>query len=312
MRLFLINAFVMLLCLSCEDIIEDDISADTVKITHPTDNYNSKNPTITFLWEDIKGADFFQIQVVKGKFDSIVRFVLDSNLSGNRFEYTFDPGQYQWRLRAKNSVSATSFISRSFTVDSTNNLSNVTLILISPLAGLSSSTSKTFAWNPIFSATEYIIQIKEDSWSSGQIVFTDTLTASSIQINNILGSKKYAWGVKAINLESETLYSIATFEIDTIKPLPPKLIDPENQTTTPLIGPTVNFKWSAGEDENVFKDSIYVYSNPSLTNIVSSEEVIGESFTDSLVSGTYYWRVKSIDKVGNQGHFSEDWTFRIL
>ena len=298
--------------ISCDDIIEKDISNKTIQINSPADGLQSEKSSITFWWEDDTDFDAYQIQIVEGRFDSVVNFIMDSNFVFNRFTYAFNPGSYQWRIRGFNGVSSTNFFTRSFKVDSTSNLAQTSVNIISPKGGTVFNTNKlTFRWDPVFSADNYIIEVVEYNWQTGNVFYRDTISNTSIVLEDTLQSIVYAWGIKAVNANSETQFSVENFEIDREAPSVPILNSPSNQTNVGLQGPLVNFRWTSGNDSNFSHDSIYIYSNPSLTLIESSAEVINGMHTDSLASGTYYWRVKSIDHLGNKSNFSTEWTFRV-
>jgi hypothetical protein len=85
-------------------------------ITAPVDNLVTTATTNTFAWEPVDGADKYQIQIVSPKFDSVVMFAVDSSFIKTTFTYTLTPGKYQWRVRASNASTQTSYFTRSFTI----------------------------------------------------------------------------------------------------------------------------------------------------------------------------------------------------
>src|SRR6185369_6148207 len=86
--------------LSCDDFIEKDISKKNVMILSPPDGYVTNSLTQTFWWQEIDGAEQYNLQVVRPNFSSVQQLVLDTTTSGNKFNYSFLPGIYQWRIRA--------------------------------------------------------------------------------------------------------------------------------------------------------------------------------------------------------------------
>ena len=296
--------------LACKDVFETDIADKSIFISNPADNLVTTNSTITFLWDHIEDAESYEIQVVAGRFDSLISFVLDSNVIGNQFVYTFNPGIYEWRLRAYNSVSSTAYYTRSFQVDSTNDLSQTAVILQAPSTGIIGGNSQIFRWNEVFSATQYLLEVRKDDWDTGEVAYADTLSSNSIVLTDTLVSDTYAWGVKAINATSTSDFNTSSFELDNTNPELPQLNSPSNQTNIAVNNPfTLN--WTSGTDDNFKHDVVVIYSNSQLTTIASQAEVTDGTFTDSLAVGTYYWQVKTVDVVDNESAFTNEWTFRV-
>lgn len=300
--------FIIALLFGCDDIIEPDISNKEIEIISPQDMLKSTNSTLNFLWNTVDGSLEYQLEVVKGRFDSIVKYELDTFISQNKFTYTFDPGKYEWSLRAFNGSSSTSFKVRAFEIDSSNNLFGSSVILKFPLGGIYSDSILTFSWNKVFSANQYVIQIEESQ--NGNLLVIDTAESNSYSIKIAFDSKNYNWKVKAINSQSESNFSLSHFEIDLLAPDIPTLNSPANQTTT-FIGPRVNFIWQNGVDKNWSYDSLYLYKD-LITSNPFKYKISANTFTsDTLQTGNYFWRVKSFDVVDNSSSFSETRSFKI-
>jgi hypothetical protein len=101
---------------SCEELTEVDLSNIPIRIIAPIDSLKTTILSNTFAWENVTGAIKYQIQIVSPKFDSVTRFVVDSSVSKSPFTYSLSPGRYQWRIRAINTGTQTSYFLRNFLI----------------------------------------------------------------------------------------------------------------------------------------------------------------------------------------------------
>ncbi len=298
---------------SCDDVIEEDISKKGVSIISPPDQFNPGNTTVNFFWDYLKGAEEYQLEVVKGRFDSVISFVLDTFVVSNQYTYNFNPGKYEWSLRALNSISSTPYIVRSFTIDSSSNISQSIVLLKFPLTpdkNIYADSSLTLLWDEIFSATHYIVSVSDRSTEN--VVFLDTTNTTSISTGKILTTKEYNWKVRALNAQSQTVFTESNFEIDLNSPSAPTLRSPSDQDVIAL-GATVNLDWDSGVDAegNWAYDSLYLYPG-SLNNAPIRHILTVSNYSDStLAAGSYFWRVISFDKSENGGVLSTDREFTI-
>lgn len=295
---------------ACDDVIEKDISKKGVNVLSPPDQFKSGNTTVNFFWDYLEGADEYQLEVVRGRFDSVVSFVVDTFIQSNQFTYNFNPGNYEWSIRALNSVSATNYIVRSFSIDSTSDLSVSSVILKFPAKGVVyKDSSLTLRWDNVFSATSYVAQVINTA--NGNIVFQDTTSSNTISTGKVLVSSNYEWRIKAMNSESATAFAESNFKIDQLGPAAPTLQTPTDGLT-PAIGPKITFTWQSGVDANGnwAYDSLYLYKG-SLSAAPIRFRISSQTYTDStsFTAGTYFWRVKSFDIVNNASPFSANRSF---
>src|SRR5580692_12447235 len=87
---------------SCDPIIEPSISKSNVILEAPSDQYQSTSYTINFWWDQVDNALSYHLQVVTPTFSSPGSLVLDTIVKKNTFSFTFNPGNYQWRVMAEN------------------------------------------------------------------------------------------------------------------------------------------------------------------------------------------------------------------
>jgi len=303
---FLLVLFAFLIA-SCEDIIEEDIKNRQIVVVHPPNNFQTTNQTILFWWNEVDGADNYQISVAEGGFASLRRLVVDSTVSGTQFIFTFRPGIYEWRIRAINSVSSSDYFHRTFQVDTTSDLNGVVPILAAPLDGTISSDSMfTFRWNEIFGVDNYLFEIRSPDVLGATLVM-DTIAGNlNSHIKSSLPEGNHVWGIKALNKTSSSQTTWFGIELDHTKPKKPSL----GSSNLSQNGDSITLNWTSGVDKNFDFDSLYIYSDAAETNIVTSELVRGNTFVDTtLGSGTFYWQVKTIDKAGNIGDFVDSKSF---
>ena len=89
----------------------------------------------------------------------------------------------------------------------------------------------------------------------------------------------------------------------------PMLSSPQDEIE--LTSGDVTFEWTRELLEgSVEFDSIYVYRDMTLTDLVIKEESTSP-FATTLTNDTYYWLVKSFDEAGNEGVSSSTFSFTV-
>lgn len=291
---------------SCKDIVEENIENKTVNILAPANGITSPDMTITFWWDEVEGATTYRLQVVKPAFASIQSLIVDSTLSKNKFTHTFQPGAYEWRIRAENGSSYTKYVIFSFSVDSSLNLSNQTVQLLSPANNTVSNVSKQdFKWQSIPIADDYRFEIVD---AQGNVVFSNGSITSNTITYTFSSGGQYVWRVRAQNASSVSPYSLFNLTIDADAPDAPKLISPANGDTASA---PVELKWQ--RDASVSADSVIIASDSLFKSPVVKELTASATytFTTGTSGSTYFWKVKSRDPAANWGAFSSFWKFKV-
>jgi len=291
---------------SCKpDIIEINLNKEQVVILAPLNGYKTTILTHTFWWEEVKGASEYNLQIVSTSFSNIQALILDSNTNTNKYTYTLNPGIYEWRVRAMNGSSTTGFTTYSLSIDSTSDLSQQTTELDSPSnIYITNNTTNTFMWKTLYNAEDYNFQIANPSFN-GNYTLILSVSLSADTITYTLNEGIYEWRVRAQNANSNSPYTTRSITIDITSPATPVL-------TEPISGDTISsfpfdFKWS--RDASGFasvSDSLYLYPD----SLVSAATFTGYfsdstySYTNTLLSGDYFWRVRSYDAAGNKSNYS--------
>jgi hypothetical protein len=233
------------------------------------------------------------------------------------------PGSYQWRIKAINAGYSTTFQTFSFKVDSSNILTNMVVIPISPLSGnIFGTKTVNFSWNGLPAATNYSIEIK----MNGTVINYSTTSSTNYQFAfPITSAANYtcSWRVKAINAMSISQFNNPqTFTIDL---LAPAVSTPSLPTNGSLVRDTVDLVWKRISSSDTKYDSIFIYSDASFLNlqlrsVLSTNKVkINQLNTSNpLPAGTssttpiqYWWRLRSVDSLGNASGYSNAYTFQL-
>lgn len=295
---------------SCGEFQETQIDQDTIEILVPRDSLRSEISTQLFRWYELEGALEYEFQLVHPSFTAIDRLIVDSVIQGNKFTLSLQPGEYEWRIRGWNNSSSTPFVTRKLFIDTTTDLTNQEIILLTPLAADTSRLlSKSFSWEPLYNADQYTIEVYKDGLNGVKEV-EQTLSQSNLNFTfNQEGG--YYWRVKASNTTSESNYFERGFFIDTTSPAAPSLTRPLNNQLIQNI--PIQLEWNRANTQGAsVYDSLFIASDSSFLTPLWRESLSQTTFQiDTLSSGQYFWKVKSIDKAGNQGEFSSIFSFQL-
>ena len=282
----------------CEEFIEINLSGKQITILSPADNTETSTFSQTFWWEEVEGAGNYQLQIVKPNFSAIQQLIVDTTVSTTQFTYTLQPGTYQWRIRAKNGSSQTSYFTYNLTIDSSLDLSGQPVVLISPTDNyFTNSFANSFNWQTLPSADSYILQIL-----SGTTVI-NTQTSTALVSNYIFAAEGvYQWRVFAQNTTSNSSYYTRTITIDTAKPDLPVPSYPLNDTIT---DDPIPFAWNSVETGITYQ---ILVSTDSTFGSITKDTITSDNFYNfysSSIGIYYYWKVRSIDNASNYSQYCD-------
>ncbi|MCD6216047.1 MAG: hypothetical protein J7J92_03165, partial [Candidatus Aenigmarchaeota archaeon] len=112
-----------------------------------------------------------------------------------------------------------------------------------------------------------------------------------------------AYAVDAAGNKNNT--ETRTITVDTTGPNAPTGLSPANDTYT--NNASITFSWTAPSDVGCSSVSEYnwsLYSDASCSVLNETNLTSNTNITKSLSSGTYYWRVRATDALGNAGQWS--------
>jgi hypothetical protein len=292
---YFLSVSLLLTLISCEEIVlEKDISGDHVTLVAPYNEAQLNATGISFSWDALENASSYRLQVAKPNFTNPIQIVVDTLVSSTTFASQFAVGNYEWRVKGVNGGYETPYTNRNFTILSNDDFESNTVVLQSPVNSFVTNTNQqSLSWQPVLGATSYDIQVFD---SANTVISEESLTTTNWSFT--FGEGSFQWRVRASNGSQQTLYSTRSLFVDTVNPNTPTLILPESASILPAGD--VSFSWSrtpiSGTAES---DSIYAYTNSSLT-LLKFKAVAGTSpHIENLDEGTYYWFMKSFDDAGN-------------
>ncbi|PKB18322.1 hypothetical protein [Flavobacterium sp. 5] len=303
-----------ILAYSCDDILEEDISNDTIQAISPTNDAIIESNVVNFKWNSIKGADKYRIQV----FESNQVLLLDSLTNKTNLTLPLKAGSYIWRVRGENYAYQSIYsFPLNFSTNIPNDLTNQQVILSSPENDkFLNFTNVSLNWETLDNATSYSIKIINTA-TTQEIYTKADLTDTSITLNiaNLVDGT-YEWRLKAKNANSETKqYSVRKFNIDTTAPNQPKNTLPADNSTQPANS-SITYTWNIATDTGNAKSTIsYVIefaSDIDFNSIIQTQNSNSTTLQQTFsATGTYYWRVRAIDGAGNIGTNSTGFKFTV-
>jgi len=114
------NVYLLIIFLgliSCEVILVEDISNESILLLAPSVNSEVPSGNISFSWQLVNEADSYNIQIASPNFENASQILLDSITSSISANKNLEVGEYQWRVKAINSEYETPFSTVSFTVN---------------------------------------------------------------------------------------------------------------------------------------------------------------------------------------------------
>ncbi|MBT1705599.1 hypothetical protein [Chryseosolibacter indicus] len=111
--IILISAIVLV---SCEDIIVEDISSDTVLLRAPADNIVTNTKKHLLWWDELPGVSQYKLIVVSPDYESPSIMLLDTLVTDNTFEVELNAGKYQWCVSGQNTGYKTSYNCRTMEI----------------------------------------------------------------------------------------------------------------------------------------------------------------------------------------------------
>jgi len=197
---------IMPLVFTCDDILEEDISDDSIQTISPNEDDMIVGNNVQFLWQSLDGADDYRVQVY-GENQIIM---VDSLVPSNEFTYSLNTGNYQWRVRGENFAYETEYtFPVNFSVEETDDLTGLNVILATPSDNLyTNDTNFTLTWNSIANADSYTLELIKVNNGDTTIFQDSGITSTSINLEPSLfaDDAEYTWRVKATNNTSETIF----------------------------------------------------------------------------------------------------------
>jgi hypothetical protein len=311
-KLVMIYAFLFCIAfIGCRKVFDIDISQGNIQLLSPENNLNTPIQSLTFSWTLIPEAHSYQLQIGKPSFDSLVQLIEDTLIKDEYITISLSPGTYEWRIRGINNSYQTPFSTRKLTIDTSSNLKFYIPKLNEPVNTCISAQNRAFHWEAISPAQLYQIKIIKgrDFENIENMLMDKTVDTNYFELSNDFELGIYSWRVFAFNSKSKTDWSTTEFEVTSINPTEPILNLPIDNTTIPVGN--VEFLWSQkyNGDHCQESDELEVAHDANFTQILFKVLANQSMYTDSLQTGTFYWRVKRKSPLGeirasNTRHFN--------
>lgn len=308
---YVLGLLMLLPMAACHKWQEPQIDEEVVEVFIPRDSLVTDIATQLFYWYDVEWALKYELQIVTPTFASIDRLMLDTNISGTKYEFTLPPGEYEWSVRAYNGSSSTDYTVHRLYIDSTLDLTNQSLVLMKPVDRDTSNTGLYhFQWQGLYNADYYRFELYQPS-VSGQLITSKEVQTDTVKYApQIEGA--FEWRVKAVNSSSQSTYFNREFYRDATPPGAPSLSSPTNGEY--ISSGTVDFSWISNRGGgSSITDSVFLSTDSTFSTIPYAKFLgdKGQLQLDTLSSGSYYWRVRSYDKAGNIGNWSNGRNFSL-
>lgn len=305
----------VILVYACSEIFLTDISKEEVILLSPPDSAEYKDDyNILFWWEPVTDATGYNLAVVTPNFNSIMKKVLDTNITQTEFKYLLYPADFEWSVMAYNEEFSTQYFIRGFKIDTAERPQKVVMINIGDTVLITRSDTLTFNWKSDELAEEYAVEIFKGS----QEIFDSHIKELSITFPDVnenapwLDDGRYTFLIKAVSEDNQYSEEYTTFEIlvDRTNPSKPIPKNPRNNDTV-IIADEPNIEWITNQDQgSTIYDSLYVYYDSTNTNPELYR--VNDGIFPIYNEGVYYWKVKSIDLAGNKSEFSDIWKFTAI
>ncbi|MBT1710554.1 hypothetical protein KK062_20080 [Fulvivirgaceae bacterium PWU5] len=220
MNKYLVSLLLFVLTLAvtcCDDILETDLSDDTVTLRLPADGVTQTDSVaVLFWWEELEGASTYELQVVSPDNTNPQSLLIDTLVTKPQFSMTLPAGQYQWCVRGVNSGYKTEFVCRTITITETDPIPPKEIVVLQYPANnvtLKGTQKINFTWSPLVDASEYNLLIVFPNRQSQQLLKLDSaLTGTKVLWELTPG--EYEWCVKATHEGGETDYVCRTLTIE--------------------------------------------------------------------------------------------------
>ncbi len=309
---FLAVVLVAVLLAGCSEFIEPSIEDSKMVLLAPANGTETKDYAQTFWWEPVEDALSYRLQVVTPSFDHTAKLILDTLVFGNRFNYTLDPGDYEWRVRGENGSSATVYASAAFSIYP-GSVTTQQVQLQSPANNtLTNQPNALFAWLRLYGADKYRLEIDTNGFADESKLFMDQTTVNLNYAVTFTREKTYQWRVKALNDTAESKWSVVQNVL--YDATPPPVVGLNTPLNNASVSKPVTLSWSASATAK--KYLLYVYKSDSTSayngTFPLSTTSLSYAFNLGVSGEKVYWEVRAVDEAGNTSALGELRSFTIL
>lgn len=225
-------------------------------------------------------------------------------------------GVWYWRVQAKDGGGnvGDNSATRSFRID--------TVPPSAPSLIAPENQENTSNTNPLFRWTapsENSLPLTYHIWIDNNSDFTSPENNNSSLTDNqfnpgFLQDNKWYWRVCATDNAGNTGDNSVTrwVRVDTQPPSPPSLALPNDNDNVGTVLPT--FEWTNVTDNTGVTYTLQIDNNPYFSSLTYDKSGISDNTHQSenaLPNDNYWWHVRGVDGVSNEGNWSENWRFTV-
>jgi len=317
------------------DFTIDSDSPSIPLLASPSNNYFSNNTTVLFVWyhsqDNLSGVGSYLFQCAR---NIAFNNPIDTIISDTFASLTLTDTTYYWRVRSYDNAGNMSNWSAVWSFEIDIGIPN-TPGLISPINGIwLTNVNVIFNWSQVTlndskierfkdskimesanlqtdafaSPVRYILQADTSRNFTNPIIDTTGLLFDTL----VLNQARYFWRVRAYDLAGNqgAFSGRDSFGIDHTAPSIPNLVSPINGAM--INNPNITFVWNRSSDNlsGVSRYTLQGAIDPGF--LVSLDTIVTDTtITITLIDTTYYWRVKSYDRAGNQSSWSSTRSFEL-
>jgi uncharacterized protein YegP (UPF0339 family) len=283
--------------------LKKDLSGTNVSLLSPTDKSTVVDKKVTFWWNLLTGAEKYNLQIATPSFTNPVKLISDQWITTNLVTIDLEAGNYEWRVKAANSVSETGYSQSSLSIYN-NDLTKQKITLLKPLyAEQINAPTVKLSWEKINSNANYHLLVRKDSWETGTIV--QEMNTAKTDIELTFSDGEYFWGIKAVDPlnNSETDYSIRKFGVNLKGDLvgtKVSLLSPADKST--VVDKKVTFWWNSLTGAEKYNLQVVSPSFDNPLKLITDQWVTTNSVVMQLEAGNYEWRVKAANSNSETGY----------
>ena len=294
----------------------DTLGPAAPAITAPASGENLSDNTPDISWSAV--SENSSPVLYRVWIDNNSNFSTPENDSGwiNVLTYTsgyLQDNLYYLRVAAKDNAGNQGENSeRTFRVDT---LVPIGPTLASPDDGAQTADSTpTLSWNTVSDNSlpvTYYLQVDDDSGFSSPTENVSGITNNSYITSSSLADGTWHWRVQARDNAGNVgnWSSSRSFIVDTAALAAPALTAPANGAITNDSTPTCDWESVSGAASYTLQ---YATDSGFTQNLTTGSSTASDyTPTTTLADGTWYWRVQTVDAVGNTGSWSSTWSFTI-
>ena len=171
-----------------------NLSNQQLALVSPINGMITNKTDLTFLWQSLTNADAYKFQLGQPDFSNSTFLVEETTVNTDSYSTTLEEGAYQWRVRAENDLSVTSYTTYQLTIDLTPPAAP---ILTSPTSGDTLSLPINLSWTADNDTVMDTLYVYKDSLITAPILQVPT-TGTQYQFNDTQFDQ-YFWQVRSVD-----------------------------------------------------------------------------------------------------------------